>query len=198
MRLFGVAALMLLVAGVSSAQEWFEYVNRDDLFVINFPGQPDIQETTYKSEFGLDLPARVYTAQSGPSRYKITVVDYKDAEVGDLRGSVAWASWEIRKRGGDITHDGFNQNDRIEGHQLHVVYPDNTRLLTAIHQHARRLYIVEGTAPVDYPPPAEFQQTLVIIDSQGTRVRYDLDENGNRTNRVEYGPDDNYAGPGPG
>lgn len=185
MRLFGVAALMLLFTGVSAAQDWFEYINRDDLFVINFPAQPNIQETTYESEFGLDLPARVYTVQSGPSRYKITVVNYMDAEVGDLRGSVAWAAWEIRKRGGDIQHDGFNANDRIEGHQLHVLYPDNTRLLVAIHQYARRLYIVEATTPADGTPGAEFQQTLVIIDPQGMRVRYELDDDGDRIERID-------------
>ena len=184
MRLFRVAALMLLVTGVSFGQEWGEYVNRPEKFVVVFPGQPMIQDTTFESEFELALPAKVFSAQSGPSQYKITVVDYKDAEVGDVRGSVAWAAWQIRKRGGEITHDGFNANDRIEGHQLHIVNNNNTRTLVAIHQYARRLYILEATTPADYPPGAEFQQSLVILDEKGERVRYDLDEWGNRTERV--------------
>ena len=184
MRLFRVVALMLLVTGLSFGQEWGEYVNREEKFVVIFPGQPAVQNITFKSELEQDLPAKVFTAHSGSSHYKITVVDYKDAEVGDVRGSVAWSAWLIRKRGGDVQHDGFNANDRIEGHQLHIVNPDKTRTLVAIHQYARRLYILEATTPVDYPPAADFQQSLVILDDKGDRVRYDLDEDGNRTVRV--------------
>jgi hypothetical protein len=184
MRLFQVVAFVLLVTGTCFGQEWGEYVNRDEMFVVAFPGQPTVQNMTFKSELEKDLPAKVFNAQAGPSRYKITVVNYKDAEVGDVRGSVAWAAWLIRKRGGDIQHDGFNANDRIEGHQLHVLNPDKTRTLVAIHQYARRLYILEATTPADYPPGADFQQSLVILDGEGKRVRYDLDEDGNRTKRV--------------
>ena len=184
MRFFRVAAFMLLMAGVSFGQDWAEYINRDELFVVAFPGQPAVREITFKSELEKDLPAKVFTAQAGPSRYTITVVNYKDAEVGDVRGSVAWAAWQIRKRGGEIQHDAFNANDRIEGHQLHILNPDKTRTLVAIHTYARRMYILEATTPADYPPGADFQQSLVILDAKGDRVRYDLDEDGNRTVRV--------------
>lgn len=184
MQLFRVLAFMLLVTGLSFGQEWGEYVNREEKFVVIFPGTPSIQNTTVKSPEGLDLPAKVYTASSGPTQYKITVVNYKDAPVLEVRGSVAWAAWQIRKRGGDIQHDGFNDNDRIGGHQLHIVNPNGTRTVAAIHQYARRLYILEATTPVDYPPAADFQQSLVILDDKGERVRYDLDEDGNWKERV--------------
>ena len=183
MPLFRVAAFMLLLSGLSFGQ-WFEYVNRDEMFVVNFPGQPAVRDITFRSELEKDLPAKVFTAQSGPSHYTITVVDYKDAAVGDVRGSVAWSAWAFRKRGGEVQHDGFNANDRIEGHQLHILNPDKSRTLVAIHQYARRLYILEATTPADYPPGAEFQQSLVILDAEGARVRYDLDDFGNRTVRV--------------
>jgi hypothetical protein len=175
---------MLLFAGFSFGQDWAEYINRGELFVVAFPGQPAVRDIVFKSELEKDLPAKVFTAQSGPSRYSITVVNYKDAEVGDVRGSVAWAAWLIRKRGGQVQHDGFNANDRIEGHQLHILNPDNTRTLVAIHTYARRMYILEATTPADYPPGADFQQSLVILDAEGKRVRYDLDADGNRTKRV--------------
>jgi hypothetical protein len=184
MNLLRIAASLLLFTGLSFGQEWGEYINRAELFAVNFPGQPAVRDITFKSEFEKDLPAKVYTAQSGPVRYSITVVNYKDAEVGDVRGSVAWAAWQIRKRGGQIQHDGFNANDRIEGHQLHIMNPDNTRTLVAIHQYARRLYVLEATSPADYPPGADFQQSLVILDPEGKRVRYELDKDGNRTTRV--------------
>ena len=184
MRLFQVVGLMMIVTGLCFAQDWGEYVDREEKFVVIFPGKPNIQNITVKSPEGLDLPAKVYTANSGPTQYKITVVNYKDAAVLEVRGSVAWAAWQIRKRGGDVQFDGFNDNDRVGGIQLHIVYPNNTRMLAAIHQHARRLYIVEATTPADYPPAADFQQSLVILDEKGERVRYDLDEDGNWTGRV--------------
>jgi len=181
---------MLLFAGLSFGQEWAEYMNQAEMFVVGFPGQPAVRDMTYKSEFNKDLPSKVFSAQAGQSRYSITVVNYKDATVGDYRGSVAWAAWAFRKRGGEVQHDGFNANDRIEGHQLHILNQDRSRTLVAIHAHARRLYILEATTPPDYPPGADFQQSLVILDPEGKRVRYEIDNDGNRTTRV---PADAYV-----
>lgn len=74
------AAVMLAIAGPAFAQEWTEFVSRDDRFTANFPGSPRLTETTYKSQFGADLPARVYSATLGPSRFSLTVVDYRPIE----------------------------------------------------------------------------------------------------------------------
>ena len=82
MRLTSVAAgafiLSLSVPGF--AQEWTEFVSREDRFTSNFPGPPQVTETTYRSQFGADLPARVYSAALGPSRFSVTVVDYRPIE----------------------------------------------------------------------------------------------------------------------
>jgi len=75
-----ISACVLSLSGPASAQEWKEYASRQDGFTANFPGEPTITETTYKSEFGADLPARVYSASLGPSRFSMTVVDYSRIE----------------------------------------------------------------------------------------------------------------------
>lgn len=75
-----ISACVLLLSGPAFAQEWKEYASRQDGFTCNFPGDPTITETTYTSEFGADLPARVYSASLGPSRFSITVVDYSRIE----------------------------------------------------------------------------------------------------------------------
>lgn len=82
MRLRGVlaSALCLACSAPVAAQEWIEYVSRDDRFTCNFPGQPTVIETTYRSQFGADLPARVYRAARGSSRFSLTVVDYRPVE----------------------------------------------------------------------------------------------------------------------
>ena len=45
-----VVGLVLSASGSAAAQEWIEYVNTPDGFKVNFPGQPKVTETTWKSE----------------------------------------------------------------------------------------------------------------------------------------------------
>jgi hypothetical protein len=186
MRLIQVSATIsiLCIAGPSRAQDWIEYVDRAERFGVSLPGQPTVASSTYVSEDGKNLPARVYTTQDGPSRYSVSVVNYADADVRVVRGSIAHAAWNFRKRGGEITYDAFAQVDRIEGHQLYITNPDRSRTFVAIHLHARRLYILEATVPPGSPFPGLFQQSLTILDAQGNRIRYELDACGNRTTRI--------------
>lgn len=60
--------------------QWAEFVSLEDGFTVNFPGAPGVTETTYTSEYGADLPARVYTVARGDERYSVTVVDYRPIE----------------------------------------------------------------------------------------------------------------------
>ena len=90
----------------------------------------------------------------------MTVVNYKDAEAGNYRGATAWAAWNFRKRGGEVTYDAYAYSDLIAGHQLQITNKDKSRSYIGIHPHARRLYIMEATAPADYPPPSDFPQAL--------------------------------------
>src|SRR6267142_140071 len=71
-----VFAVALSIAGAASAQEWDQFVSTKDGFKIDFPGQPKIAETTWMSEYGYMLPARVYTVDKGKEHYSMTVVDY--------------------------------------------------------------------------------------------------------------------------
>ncbi len=178
------AVLILLTAGPSFAQEWIEYIDREEHFQINFPGQPTVEDSSYESEHGEAIPARVYTAKEGPATYILTVVNYTDAEANDWRGSQIWAAWQMRKRGGEVTLETYAQTDRISGIQLQITNPDQTRSYIGIHPHMRRLYIMEASAPQDYPPPSDFPQTISILDDQGRAIRYDLDDEGNRVGRV--------------
>ena len=83
MRNLLAATVIVLAAAATPAfaqSEWIEFASPKDGFTANFPGQPKITETTFRSEFGADLPARVYSAESGPGRYSLTVVDYNHVE----------------------------------------------------------------------------------------------------------------------
>ena len=89
------------------------------MFGVNFPSEPKVQDIAYTTEFGIALPAHLYSADSGASHYSVTVVDYADAEKihaaraaqckkdggesdactndfrGDVQGSIVNASWRF-------------------------------------------------------------------------------------------------------
>jgi hypothetical protein len=61
-------------------------VSRDDRFTITFPVQPKVTQSTFMSQYGYSLPSRVYTADSGKSRFVVTVVDYNGIQpLGEAR-----------------------------------------------------------------------------------------------------------------
>ena len=66
MRTTALVFAMLSVSGPAGAQQWEEYVNTEDGFRVNFPGQPTVTETTWQSQLDYVLPARVYSADRGP------------------------------------------------------------------------------------------------------------------------------------
>src|SRR5438445_36054 len=141
------AAVVLSMSGVSFAQEWIEFPNREDRFTCNFPGPPKLSEATYRSERGADLPARVYSAAQGQSRYSVTVVDYnqvqriltekaKSCPAGaepclgapgdeghwraDLHAALIYASWKLMQRDAKLTSFVWNTVDLVDGLQLQL------------------------------------------------------------------------------
>ena len=73
-------AIMLCIAGRASAQDWELYVSTQDGFTIDFPGPPQVADTTWTTEQGYALPARVYSVQKGRELYSMTVADYNGIE----------------------------------------------------------------------------------------------------------------------
>jgi hypothetical protein len=186
MRLIRPVALVAALAATPVfAQEWTEYVDRTERFSINFPGQPAIKEFTYPPQRGKPVPARSFTVQDGARRYSMTVVNLATLnQPSDVKGAIAWEAWNFRKRGGTITYDAFAQVDRIDGHQLHITNADGSVTFVGIYQHARRLYILEAIGPAASPGAMHFQQSLMILDEKGERIRYEQDAEGNRTTRI--------------
>ena len=75
MRPMALAALIAIVlfstSGTSFAQEWSEFVSKEDFFGANFPGAPIVMPIVWETEYGVSLPARVYTVKQGPSSYSM-------------------------------------------------------------------------------------------------------------------------------
>ena len=193
-------AVMFSVSGQLFAQEWIEFASREDRFTCLFPAQPNITETTYRSEYGADLQARMYSVTRGQSRYSLTVVDYnqlqgiltekaKACPMGDvvcrgvagsgegwwkvdLRAALTYASWKFVQRDAKVTQYQWNFLDLVEGHQLSLTNADKSRTFAATYMHENKLYIIESTVPPGYPEPGWFSQSLGWLDEKGIGIRY--------------------------
>ena len=147
-------ALVLSVSGPAVAQEWEEYTNTQDGFRANFPGQPNVTETTWTSQLDYILPARVYSVDKGREHYSVTVVDYTPLEqlgiersetcppgnaqcranappaLGpaywkqDERGAILYATFKLLQRDATLTGLAWEWQDMVEGHSIHLT--DNT------------------------------------------------------------------------
>jgi hypothetical protein len=185
------AALIFCLGAPGFGQGWISYVSREDRFSVNFPGEPEIEEISWDSEYGAVFPGRVYRYDAGASSYSVTVIDYTDAErihaertnktqadslpiywQIDVMASIAYAAWQFRQRDAEVTYDAWHYIDLIEGHQLQLTNRDGSRTFAGIYLHESRLYILEATVPQGSPPPGLFQQSLVLLDEEGNGVRY--------------------------
>ena len=151
MRLIAVVfALVLSNTRPLAAQEWDLYVSTQDGFKINFPGQPKVTQTTWRSQLGYTLPARVYSAERGLERYMLTVVDYSGLEqqgiersktcppgnaqcrenagpvIGpgywkqDERGAIVYATFKLLQRDAKVTSLAWEWQDLVEGHFIQL------------------------------------------------------------------------------
>lgn len=196
-----IFALILLVSGRASAQEWTEYQNNQEGFKIDFPGQPKVTDIVWQTQFDYKLPAHVYSAEKGRERYSVTVIDYRPIEqmgierrkgcpagaepcIGsdlsgpgfwrhDVRGALIYAAFKFVERPAKVTHMLWSHEDLVEGIQLQLTNNADQSLTYAyISMHDMKLYINEGTVPKGYPPPALFQQSMGYVDKDGNGIRY--------------------------
>ena len=191
-----VATLVLTVPMTISAAEWSEYTSKLDLFQVVFPSEPEIRETMWKSEYGMEYPARVYSTRDGASTFTVTVVNMADAEEMhrkrafnnnifdqgqgaywqlDIMSSLHYVATQYRRRPGvKVTEDAFHYIDLVAGHQLHLHNADGTMTHVALYLHKNRLYILEGTVPPRAAAPNVFTESLQFNDENGRRVRYQV------------------------
>lgn len=166
------ALFALFVPGAAHAQNWLEYVNRGDFFTVNFPGEPDRQDITYKTAKGTSLPAHVYSAQDARGgRYSVTVVDYNSA-AGELPAAIEEASKMVREKG-TVKYQGQNMLDNHRSWRLSVEVTNQRVLLAEVLVAMNnRLYISQAETGLNVAPPAQYQASLGILDEDGVKIRY--------------------------
>ena len=193
-------ALLLSASGPGFAQGWIEYSDQAHFFSVNFPGEPDVRDFDYASEYSATYPARVYSVEEGQSLHSLTVIDFTDGEnkyeeladktdeasvaslwLYDQRGAIPHEAAKLRARGGEIHYDGWHHIDLVEGLQLVITNLDESSTYAGLYLHANRLYLLEATVPAGSPPQGLFQQSLAFLDAEGKQLRYQITPEGNRT-----------------
>lgn len=200
-----LGALLLSITVIPAfAQNWHSYSDYEELFVINMPEQPEIKEFSYATEWGGNLPAKLYSITTGGVDYKLTVVNYGTDDTAyvrvedhtdddfpwlyDFRGSIAYAAHNIRKRNdGEITFDNWHHIEMVEGHQIQITHENGERTYASIYLYEEegRLYIIEARGPANGMYQGIFQQSLHFLDQEGRRVRYILHPDGSETKRTD-------------
>jgi hypothetical protein len=167
---------LLFISSTANAQDWGEYSNRENFFTVNFPGDPTITESPYRTAKGNMLTARKFTA-SAPAdtllagTYTVTVVDFTSAKA-DLPDAMQEAAAAIRAKG-TSKYDGTGMVDNHRSLRLTVETADKHRILAEIlASEAGRLYIVEADTAITAPAPAQFQASVQVLDENGVRIRY--------------------------
>ncbi len=199
---FLISVLLIpVVSAPAFTQEWIEFASREERMTCVFPAQPKITETTWLSEYGTVLPARVYAAAEGQSRYWLTVVDYNPlerlaveksksclagaepcqgiADVGlgywknDIRGAIVYAASKFLQRNAKVTRLTWNFQQMVQGEELQLINnADQSVTWASVYMHENKLIILEGTVPKGYPLPEFFTQSLGWLDEKGNPIRY--------------------------
>jgi len=187
--------VLAMVTTPAQSQEWRQYLAFDDFFSISFPGEPTIRGTTYRTEYGIVLPAKTYTAEDFLGSYVVTVMDWAEAqELHDARFAACQASgsnacfnsWSseisgaaahavadmITRPGTQVTYFGQYTADGVAGFQLELAKENGSRTTAVAHWHENRLYIVEATASEGMPDPEIFPVSFGFIDEDGRRIQY--------------------------
>ena len=199
LRLTPVLILSALLPGLAHA--WIYYTNMDDLFLINFPREPEVREFEHISEYQARLPAREYfVEEENGTRVSLTVVDFNNAFskyeeiedktddinlrtmwIYDQRGSMAYEAAKLRQQASEVVYDGWHHIDRVEGLNLVLDNADGSTTYAGLYLHARRLYILNATVPEGGIPQGLFQQSLGFLDETGDQIRYWITPEGLRT-----------------
>ena len=180
-----LSLLMTVFSSSAFAQGWAEYVNQEERFGINFPGEPERVEGTFELQSGVSYPANIYRATDSAGSYALTVVNYEGANRDAIEMILDDAVDVMRESGGEITYDEVAVYDGMETQMMQFANADQSRRFVAIIHPPQsaglhRLYIVEGAAAAGLPIPGHFQQSLFIVDMDGERVRYSTDIEGNK------------------
>ena len=148
------------------------YVNCGYRVAAHFPSEPKSRDITYRNG-ARTAPARQFYVERAEGLLSVTVVHAADGPAIDPQ-LVSTAADTLRRRG-EVRFDASVWYDEptIPGRQLNIALPEGRVLRGSVYMADHRLYITEATSEPDDFPAFLFEQSVSLIDENGT----DLDSN---------------------
>ena len=162
------AAFVSMLSGAAWAQAWSEHENRQEGWLMNFPGEPKVETKPFTTASGALFESKVYTAEAGGGIYSFTFVDLS-SQPQDQTQTLAHAVNTLRQKG-RARYDDAHDLDGVTGHQISVLLSDNRLMLGSVYFYNQRLYITEASVPPGAAPPQQFQQSITFLHPDGRRV----------------------------
>ena len=185
-QLLAACGLTLLcgAAAVDPAAQLREPTYDDGVFVscpyrvaAIFPGKPQIRDFTY-TVATRNVQAREFFVQAGMNRFSVIVADFTNGPAVD-NNIVAAAAIPLRQKG-EIRFEYMADYDPgIPGRQLNMSVPGSRQIRASVYMADHHLYITESDAPEGDFAALQFEQSVSIINAQGT----DLDKNPGQPSR---------------
>jgi hypothetical protein len=144
MRLISII-LALFFGGSGAAPDWKDYENPEYSFAIQFPVDPTLEATTFRTADGRSLEAHTFSVDQEAGVFKVTVVEMPGGETGEDSLVVKEAARTMAE-GGVIQFDFPHQVRDIYGRQLGIVGANGSYSYVALFYHKQRLYQIEGKA----------------------------------------------------
>lgn len=161
-------AFVAMLSGGALAQAWTEHENRQEGWLMNFPGEPKTDVRPYTTASGATFQSKVYSVELPSGRYSFTFVDFA-GQSQDQTQTIAHAVASQRQKG-RVTYDDAHDLDGVTGHQISVAQPDGRLMLGSVYFYNQRLYITEASVSPGAAPPQQFQQSITFLHPDGRRV----------------------------
>ena len=149
MRLIVLALAAFIASGPAAAQfiapPWKLYPEVTDGFLLTFPGEPDLEFTTWELVPRRPADATVYSIRYNSALFRMTVVDATDTFIKE-DPIVARAIAKISE-GGEVRENQPTRVYQIYGRTLSIARSDGTTTLAAVFFASERLYMLEASGP---------------------------------------------------
>ena len=178
------------------AQEWIQYASKADLFGVNFPSEPKVQDIAYTTEFGITLPATSIAPTAGRAATRSpwsttrtprrsTPREPSSARRTAERATRARTTGEATCRARSSSRRGSSSSGTPRSPTSHGPSTDRSKGQRAAAHQPRRLADLRRDLPARHaslyprghraagaPAPGLFQQSMMFLDEEGKPIRY--------------------------
>jgi hypothetical protein len=145
MRLISI--ILAIFAGSAAPSDWMDYESPEYSFAIQFPVDPTLEATTFRTADGRSLEAHTFSVEQEAGVFKVTVVEMPGEETGEEASVVKDAAKNVAN-GGVIKFDMPHRVRDVRGRQLGIAGANGAYSYVALFYYKQRLYQIEGNARV--------------------------------------------------